>query len=316
MSSKQQLTVQSLIDLLEEQRCAYTDRYLPLRTAQEIALQKANDLVAEPPDALTRNYTKKRAYIILNDIKNCISYDVFILCALATKHSALGNSKPGDYVSKIRLWWEGVHHPRGLTMVSERYGTRISNASPIEGEPLSSGQTKQSELVAPTPVGQHALGAPPQDRENLSQREFEFFAILTHSSLTLGSEGGRQGRVEPRCVPSPYRWQRVNCKSAHKGKDEHERYKRRRQDRDESRWIVSLYKKHSRLISKASAKSNTNTYDGDAFIVDINDARYALSLNDHVGEIWLTNRKNYHDLAYTRCSFLLLAASSGNRAWR
>ena len=36
-------------------------------------------------------------------------------------------------------------------------------------------------------------------------------------------------------------------------------------------------------------------YDGDVFIVDIDKARYALSLDEHVGEIWLTNRKNKYN---------------------
>jgi hypothetical protein len=38
----------------------------------------------------------------------------------------LGTAKLGDYVSTIGCWWEGVYHPNGLTMVSERYGMRIS----------------------------------------------------------------------------------------------------------------------------------------------------------------------------------------------
>ncbi|KAF4636178.1 hypothetical protein G7Y89_g1900 [Cudoniella acicularis] len=42
-------------------------------------------------------------------------------------------------------------------------------------------------------------------------------------------------------------------------------------------------------------RTNTNTYDGDAFIVDIDNARYALSLDEHVREIWLTNRKNKYN---------------------
>ena len=39
-------------------------------------------------------------------------------------------------------------------------------------------------------------------------------------------------------------------------------------------------------------------YARDAFIVDIDDARYALSLDDHVREVWLTNpesKYNAHD---------------------
>jgi hypothetical protein len=51
------------------------------------------------------------------------------------------------------------------------------------------------------------------------------------------------------------------------------------------------------LISKVSANTNTNEYDGDAFIVDRHHARQALDLDDdeHLGEIWLTIRKKVHD---------------------
>ena len=130
MSLKQQLRDALLIDLLEKHRCTFTDRYHSLITRQETALRKANDLISEPPEAFKRNYVKKRAYTILRDIKNCISHDVFVLCALATSLSALGNSKLGDYVSTIRHWWEGVHHPKGLTIVSERYRIGTSKTSP------------------------------------------------------------------------------------------------------------------------------------------------------------------------------------------
>ena len=126
MTSKSQLTDESLINLLENQRRTFTDQYRPLLTAQETALQKANGVVAEPQESLKRNYSKKKANNILNDIKNCISHDVFVLCALVTIPSTLGASKLGDYVSTIGRWWEGVDHPKGLTMVSERYGIRIS----------------------------------------------------------------------------------------------------------------------------------------------------------------------------------------------
>jgi len=36
-------------------------------------------------------------------------------------------------------------------------------------------------------------------------------------------------------------------------------------------------------------------YDRDVFIVNIDDARYALSFNKHVREIWLTNWKNKYN---------------------
>jgi hypothetical protein len=126
MSSKSQITVESLIDLLEKQRCTFTVRYRPLLTAQATAVQKANSLAKEPLESLKRNYSKKRAHAILNDLKNCISPDVFILCALAANPSALGIAKLGDYVSTIGSWWDRVSHPKGLTMVSERYGMSIS----------------------------------------------------------------------------------------------------------------------------------------------------------------------------------------------
>lgn len=92
---------------------------------------KANSLVAEPPESLKRNYSKKKANAILNDIKNCISPEVFVLCALAANPSALGTAKLGDYVSTIGRWWERASHPKGLTMVSERYRIRISKTSAL-----------------------------------------------------------------------------------------------------------------------------------------------------------------------------------------
>jgi hypothetical protein len=49
------------------------------------------------------------------------------------------------------------------------------------------------------------------------------------------------------------------------------------------------------LIAKAPTKEKTNMYNGDAFIVHIDDARYALSFNEHVGEVWLTNRKSKYN---------------------
>jgi hypothetical protein len=37
------------------------------------------------------------------------------------------------------------------------------------------------------------------------------------------------------------------------------------------------------------------TYDGDTFIIDIDDAQYALSLNKYIGEIWLTNLESKYN---------------------
>jgi hypothetical protein len=88
MSSKPKLTDESLIDLLEKYRRSFTGQSRPLLTAEETALRKANDLVMKPLESPTRNYRRrKRAFTILSDIKNCISYDVFVLCALATNVS-------------------------------------------------------------------------------------------------------------------------------------------------------------------------------------------------------------------------------------
>jgi hypothetical protein len=49
------------------------------------------------------------------------------------------------------------------------------------------------------------------------------------------------------------------------------------------------------LIAKALTKGKTNKWDGDAFIVNIDDAQYALSLNEHVKEVWLTNLKSKYN---------------------
>lgn len=54
-------------------------------------------------------------------------------------------------------------------------------------------------------------------------------------------------------------------------------------------------------------KTTTNTYEGDCFIVGKDDARYALSLDGHVGEIWLTNpEKKYNAYDNKKRSFLTL----------
>lgn len=120
----------SLIVLLEEQRCAFSDQYYPLLTAQQAALRKADDLLEESDESLKRNHTRKKASNILKDIRDCISYDVYILCALAIKVSALGSSKLTDYVPKIRIWWGQVEHPKGLTSVSEEYGRNVLRSIP------------------------------------------------------------------------------------------------------------------------------------------------------------------------------------------
>ena len=117
-SQRQPINDESLTELLEQQRCTFTDRYRPLLTAQDLAVRKADKVIAESPELLKRNYSKKKANSILNDIKNCIGDNVYILCALAINYLALGALKLGDYVLKIGVWWEGVHHPRGLIMVS------------------------------------------------------------------------------------------------------------------------------------------------------------------------------------------------------
>ncbi|KAI0424617.1 hypothetical protein F5Y09DRAFT_134353 [Xylaria sp. FL1042] len=126
MTAKQQLTDNSLIDLLEKQRSNFTDQYCPLLIAQEAALQKANTLVKAPRESLRRNHSRQKAKAILNSIKKCISPEVFVLCALATTLSVLGTAKLGKYVSTIGRWWEGVYHPKSLTIISERNGMRIS----------------------------------------------------------------------------------------------------------------------------------------------------------------------------------------------
>ena len=129
MACKQPLTDPSLIDLLEKQRCNFTDRYRPLLAAQATALSKANNTLAAAPESLNRNYGKKKANRILTDIKNCVGCDVFILCALATSPSALGSSKLNDYISTIENWWDQVTHPRCLTQISERYQRGPSSKS-------------------------------------------------------------------------------------------------------------------------------------------------------------------------------------------
>jgi hypothetical protein len=58
------------------------------------------------------------------------------------------------------------------------------------------------------------------------------------------------------------------------------------------------------LIEKAAA---LKTYDGDAFIANRDDARYGLSLDEHIGEIWLSNPESkYNANDEKKRSFLTL----------
>ena len=132
MVSKQPLTDQALIDLLEKQRRNFTHRYHPLRAAQAIALSKANDILAAVLESLNWNYGKKKANCILTNIKNCIGYDVFVLCALATRLSSLSSSKLNNYISTVELWWDQVTHPLSLTKISERYQRGSSSKYSLE----------------------------------------------------------------------------------------------------------------------------------------------------------------------------------------
>ncbi|KIW38198.1 uncharacterized protein PV06_10144 [Exophiala oligosperma] len=58
--------------------------------------------------------------------------------------------------------------------------------------------------------------------------------------------------------------------------------------------------------TEKKTNTNTNEYDGDAFIVDRHHAREALDLDDdeHLGEVWLTIRKKVHGAINENISFL------------
>jgi hypothetical protein len=52
-----------------------------------------------------------------------------------------------------------------------------------------------------------------------------------------------------------------------------------------SQGVLRLFTNSRQLIAKALTKEKTNMYNRDAFIVYIDDARYALSFNKHVKEV-------------------------------
>jgi len=153
---KSPLTVEALIALFEEQRCTFTDRYRPLTNTQETALQKANRLISENVESLKQNSNRKKAWRIMNDIEKCISREVFVLCALAVTISALGFSKLGDYRTKIDDWWEGVHHPIGLSEVAARLlrtsknnDLAVEKVSARSGSPTSGFEPQSSVAIQP-----------------------------------------------------------------------------------------------------------------------------------------------------------------------
>ena len=119
MPSNPVLTCDGLIGLLEKQRCAFTAELQPLLVEQKAKLQKFTNLLSK--DVANLNEKQRKAYSISTNIKTCIAYEVYLLCAFGTTPSGLGSSRLGDsYIGTISEWWNGVQHPKGLEALAAR----------------------------------------------------------------------------------------------------------------------------------------------------------------------------------------------------
>ena len=112
--SGQELTTLKLLDLLEIERRAFSDDYLPFTQKQLQAITKFSNLLALDRTTIRRNIPKTRAHIILSDIW-AHSSEIFLLCTLATNPTNLGSLKSQDYLRILLGWWNEVGHPTGLT---------------------------------------------------------------------------------------------------------------------------------------------------------------------------------------------------------
>lgn len=119
MPSGQNLTDDELLDLIEKERSAFSDDYVPLHHEKLDALKKCSNLVAKDRNSISRNTQKRRAHIILTDIWAYLP-EVFVLCSLATNPTKLGTLKSRDYLGKLLRWWKEADQPRALLETVER----------------------------------------------------------------------------------------------------------------------------------------------------------------------------------------------------
>ena len=122
---KSTVTAHALIELLERARCDFLDPGRSLSARESASLQKANELLIAPPRSRNSNRKKTREFLL--DVKNCISPDVYILCATAVYPSRLGSSNLDGFVQKISRWWRRVVQPPQLTKISEKHSLRMEH---------------------------------------------------------------------------------------------------------------------------------------------------------------------------------------------
>jgi hypothetical protein len=106
-----------VIERLEQQRRYFTGNNCRLLGDQETSFQRSCDLLAEPREWLSmkQKYRRLRAQAFLVDAFNCLSPELFFLCALALSVTDLANAHSRtDVFSVIRQWWESVQHPSSL----------------------------------------------------------------------------------------------------------------------------------------------------------------------------------------------------------
>jgi len=133
MSSGQNLTTTELIGLLESERKAFSNKYLPLSQKQLVCLKRFSDLIQLDKDAIHHNTAKKRALTIMSDLWNHAP-EVFVLCALAMTFARLGSLKSNDYLRPVLGWWHQVEHPEGLEETLKKCSDHLPATMSSTGE--------------------------------------------------------------------------------------------------------------------------------------------------------------------------------------
>ena len=116
---KANITIDGLIDLLEKRRLAFMSPDRGLFPQEYVSLEKANSLLKSPPP--TRNTNRKKARGFLLELKQSVSPDAYVLCAIAVAPTRLGSSNLNGFVEAVGRWWRDAIPPTQLTKISQEF---------------------------------------------------------------------------------------------------------------------------------------------------------------------------------------------------
>ena len=121
------------VEQLEKVRLTFDDDTYPLPKHQHTAFQLCSELLSEDDVSLAsrskqRRSVRSRARTLLIHVLEGLGSELFFICTLATSISTLATVVLDGLLSLLRQWWEGVPHPRGLTI----HATRLCEAGVIK----------------------------------------------------------------------------------------------------------------------------------------------------------------------------------------